>query len=232
MTGPDTPHPSPGQPVPPPQTGFPAPMPSAYGNVPPSYPGQAGWPHPGAPHQTPPPARTRKVWPVAIAACLGGMLLAGGAVAAGAAALWPDPPEPDHAAIALAATTAAREAARVASCDYARVMTTYSAPDLDSYFARSSEGATNPYKQEFDDAAGTLRQAMVSAQVSSRVEDLDCYYKSGDGDEIIITDVMAQFRRNVTQPNEDKQTFVVEMTMKKVGDRWLCSKLTSPMLKK
>ncbi|MFB7877818.1 hypothetical protein ACFC06_21440 [Nocardia sp. NPDC056064] len=234
MTGPDTPYPGRPQPAPPPQPGYTPPHQPGYapppGPVPPgAYPAQSNWPPQGVPQ---PPATARKVWPAALATGLGGMVLAGGIVAGVAAALWPDPPAPDPAASALAQTTANREAARVASCDYARVVSTYDSTNLDDYLARSSAGATDPYKTEFDDASQALRQAMETAQVSSRVEDLECFYKSGEGAEIVILDIMSQFRRSLTQPVEDKQTFVIEMTMRKVGDRWLVSKMNSPMLKK
>ncbi|WP_278264642.1 hypothetical protein [Nocardia sp. AG03] len=220
MTGPDNPPPGQWQPAPPP------------GYAPPPAPNPAPFPAQGNWQPQAMPSAPRKVWPAALGAGLGGMVLAGGIVAGVAAALWPDPPAPDPAAAALAQTTADREAARLASCEYARTVSTYDHTDLDDYFAQSAAGATDPYRTEFDNASQALRQAMEAAQVSSRVEDLNCFYKSGEGEEIVIVDIMSQFRRSSTQPLEEKQTFVIEMTMRKVGDRWLCGKMNSPMLKK
>ncbi|MFC4123886.1 hypothetical protein [Nocardia rhizosphaerae] len=119
-----------------------------------------------------------------------------------------------------------------AACEYGGILANYDySQDLDGYIESMKAGATGDYLKEFSDAAEALKGAMVQAQVKSRGEDVQCAYISGSTEDVKAMVTMTQYRTNFTQTEPDRMMFAIEMTLEKSGDKWLVSKLDSPLLK-
>ncbi|MGW0326625.1 hypothetical protein [Nocardia sp. NPDC003183] len=119
-----------------------------------------------------------------------------------------------------------------AACDYGAILANYDySKDLDGYIASMKAGATGDYLKEFSDASDALKGAMVQAQVKSTGEDVQCAYISGSTDDVKAMVTMTQYRTNFTQTQPDRMMFAIEMSLEHSGDKWLVSKLDSPLLK-
>ncbi len=119
-----------------------------------------------------------------------------------------------------------------AACDYGAILANYDySKDLDGYIASMKAGATGDYLKEFSDASDALKGAMVQAQVKSTGEDVQCAYMSGSTDDVKAMVTMTQYRTNFTQTEPDRMMFAIEMSLERSGDKWLVSKLDSPLLK-
>ncbi|WP_280307068.1 hypothetical protein [Nocardia neocaledoniensis] len=119
-----------------------------------------------------------------------------------------------------------------AACDYGNILANYDySQNLDGYIEQMKAGATGDYLKEFSDASDALKGAMVQAQVKSRGEDVQCAYVSGSTEDVKSMVTMTQYRTNFTQTEPDRMMFAIEMTLEKSGDKWLVSKLDSPLLK-
>ena len=119
-----------------------------------------------------------------------------------------------------------------AACDYGAILANYDySKDLDGYIASMKAGATGDYLKEFSDASDALKGAMVQAQVKSTGEDVQCAYISGSTDDVKAMVTMTQYRTNFTQTQPDRMMFAIEMSLERSGDKWLVSKLDSPLLK-
>lgn len=119
-----------------------------------------------------------------------------------------------------------------AACDYGAILANYDySKDLDGYIASMKAGATGDYLKEFSDASDALKGAMVQAQVKSTGEDVQCAYISGSTDDVKAMVTMTQYRTNFTQTEPDRMMFAIEMSLERSGDKWLVSKLDSPLLK-
>ncbi|MFD3744621.1 hypothetical protein [Nocardia sp. NPDC058633] len=119
-----------------------------------------------------------------------------------------------------------------AACDYGAILANYDySKDLDGYIASMKAGATGDYLKEFSDASEALKGAMVQAQVKSTGEDVQCAYMSGSTDDVKAMVTMTQYRTNFTQATPDRMMFAIEMSLERSGDKWLVSKLDSPLLK-
>ncbi|MEV0293443.1 serine/threonine-protein kinase [Nocardia sp. NPDC050710] len=124
------------------------------------------------------------------------------------------------------------EAARLAACNYMRVISTYDYRNLDQYERDVFSGATGDFKTDFQRSFSDLRTAMTSAQVRSRVGDLQCFMKTADADRPEVAVLGTQLRTNANSAGKEESIAVsVIMTMEKVGDHWLCSKVQSPQTK-
>ncbi|WP_446223665.1 hypothetical protein ACTWPB_29265 [Nocardia sp. IBHARD005] len=119
-----------------------------------------------------------------------------------------------------------------AACDYGAILANYDySKDLDGYIESMKAGATGDYLKEFSDASDALKGAMVQAQVKSTGEDVQCAYISGSTEDVKAMVTMTQYRTNFTQTEPDRMMFAIEMSLERSGDKWLVSKLDSPLLK-
>ncbi|MFD3596333.1 hypothetical protein ACFWU5_26735 [Nocardia sp. NPDC058640] len=118
-----------------------------------------------------------------------------------------------------------------AACDYAAVLVNYdSANDLDGYITAMKAGATGDFLKEFSDASEQLGVAMVQAQLKSTGEDVQCGYLSGGTDDARAMVTMTQIRSSIARPEPERMLFPIEMSLVRSGDKWLVSRLDSPLL--
>ncbi|MFC6009812.1 hypothetical protein [Nocardia lasii] len=204
--------------VPAPQPGFGYPAPASQ------------QPNPGyAPYSTMPvpPRRPRRwIWPVV--AAVTAVVAVAGWITAGTLLLEEEPPVPPHPSIAR---DEARAAAQVAACDLTTAMTNYTHTDLGGYKSGVDRLMTGTLRENFDSGWSALELAMIQAQVTSRVENLDCLYKSGDGDRMIVVAVFSQVRTSVTAPTPAPTMMIVHNSLVLSEGRWLVEKLDSPFVK-
>ncbi|WP_278265858.1 hypothetical protein [Nocardia sp. AG03] len=125
----------------------------------------------------------------------------------------------------------ARTAAQQAACAYAPTLARYDAKDLDTYFAAVLAGATGEWKSEFDATSKDLRDVLVQGQVVSTVGTVECALTSADESSAEAVAVIHQTITSLgTQGAPTPGQLAVTMSLRKDADRWLISKVGSPLL--
>ncbi len=124
----------------------------------------------------------------------------------------------------------ARESARTAACGYGPVLADYDAKNLDAYFAAVLDAATGDWHKQFESTRTELRDALVQGQVVSEVTDVQCAIRTGDERSAEAIVVLGQTITSVgTQGKPAPGQLSMVMTLERFGDRWLVSKLNSPL---
>lgn len=119
-----------------------------------------------------------------------------------------------------------------AACAYGKIVANYDySKNLDSYIESMKAGATGDYLEQFTTASDALKSLMIEQQVRSRGEDVQCGYITGTTEEAKAMVTFAQYRTNITGSDQTPINLAVEMTLERHGDKWLVSKLDSPLLK-
>ncbi len=120
----------------------------------------------------------------------------------------------------------AGEAARQAACDFATKVATYDYTDPSTLESNVAEGATGSFKSSWDSSYPALRDNMIRTRGRQHVKSAQCFLKNADPDRAEVAVVLDQVASSEAngQSETSKQISVV-LTMEKVGDRWLCSKL-------
>ncbi|MFI5499534.1 hypothetical protein ACIA5E_10760 [Nocardia asteroides] len=125
----------------------------------------------------------------------------------------------------------ARTEARAAACAYGSVLSTYNATDLDSYFAAVLGRATGAWKQEFESTSADLRDVLIQGQVQSTAASVDCAIATSGTDTAEAIVVVDQSIASVgTQQQARRGQLSITLSLTKSGDRWLTSKVSSPLL--
>lgn len=131
----------------------------------------------------------------------------------------------------LRAREQARAAAHQAACAYAPVLARYDAKDLDTYFAAVLAGATGDWKTEFDATSRDLREVLAQGQVVSTVGTVWCAIESADE---TTAEAVAVINQTITSLGTGGEPapgqLSVSLSLRKDTDRWLVSKVSSPML--
>ncbi|MEV6218746.1 hypothetical protein [Nocardia sp. NPDC051833] len=126
----------------------------------------------------------------------------------------------------------ARTEARAAACAYGSVLSTYNATDLDAYFAAVLDRATGAWKQEFESTSADLREVLVQGRVQSTAGTVDCAIATSDtesAEAIVVVDQSIASVGTQQQPRRGQLSITLSLT--KSGDRWLTSKVSSPLLR-
>ncbi|WP_067816174.1 hypothetical protein [Nocardia inohanensis] len=125
----------------------------------------------------------------------------------------------------------AHESARTAACEYAPVLATYDAKNLDTYFAGVLEGATGDWRKQFDSTSKDLREVLTAGQVTSASTDVQCAIRTGDQDSAEAIVVIGQTITSLgTQNKPQPGQLSMVMRLERQGDRWLVNKVNSPLL--
>ncbi len=120
---------------------------------------------------------------------------------------------------------AASDAGLLAAKDYAVVLTTLDAKNIDENYRKSLDGATGEFKDAYSKAAATMRKMLIDNKVSTTGVVEDSAVKDVRGDDV---DVLLSVKQDVTSAGvkEKRTDYVsVSMTMRKVGDRWLAAEV-------
>ncbi|MFD3704198.1 serine/threonine-protein kinase [Nocardia sp. NPDC058658] len=171
----------------------------------------------GARLPAPRPSRSRRGLWLSLGAL--GLVTALGVATAAVILLRGESAEPEN-------PMAAQEAARLAACEFGRVIGTYHYQDIDSYIATVRAKSTGPFLDEFTGSSETLKSAMQNTQVSSTIDgEVQCLSKSGADAEFLVVDLLTQKMTSLNAPEGKQQKMTIVLTMRKVGDRWLCAEL-------
>ncbi|MYR06819.1 hypothetical protein GTV32_11115 [Gordonia sp. SID5947] len=158
--------------------------------------------------------RTRRVFTVVIAV----VAVAGVALAGWFGLEWKQARDVDNAA------TAAKSVAE----QYAVSLTSVSADSVDKDFATVLGGATGGFKDMYAKSSAQLRQLLVDNKADAQGKVIASGIQSATTDKVVVLLFIDQTVRNASTPEPRIDRSRVVMTMDKVGDRWLASKVDLP----
>lgn len=157
-----------------------------------------------------PAARTGRRWPkIAVAVALIGALAATGYLG------WRYKELRDIDVAAEQAVAAAR--------DYAEVLTTLDAKDIDAHYNEALDGATGRFKDEYSQGASQLRQILIDNDAAGTGVVLDAAVKSASTSQVEVLLFVDQSITNAVNPSPRIDRNRIQMTMKRIDDRWLAS---------
>lgn len=120
---------------------------------------------------------------------------------------------------------AASEAALQAAKDYAVVLTTLDAKNIDDNYRKSLDGATGEFKDAYSQGATQLRQVLIDNKASGTGIVVAAAVKSATPDKVEVLMFVDQSITNAANPSPRIDRNRIDMTMEKVGDRWLASRV-------
>lgn len=121
--------------------------------------------------------------------------------------------------------TVASAAALQAAKDYALVLTTLDARHIDDNYRKSLDGATGEFKDAYSQGASQLRQVLIDNKASGTGVVVAAAVKSATLDQIEVLLFVDQSITNAQNPSPRIDRNRIDMTMDKVGDRWLAGKV-------
>ena len=119
------------------------------------------------------------------------------------------------------ATTAALRAAQ----DYAVVLTTLDAKNIDDNYRKSLDGATGEFKDAYSQGSSQLRQVLIDNKAAGTGVVIASAVKSATADKVEVLLFADQSITNAQNPSPRIDRNRIDMTMEKVGDRWLASRV-------
>lgn len=121
--------------------------------------------------------------------------------------------------------SAASDAALQAAKDYAVVLTTLDAKNIDENYRKSLDGATGEFKDAYSQGANQLRQVLIDNKASGTGIVVAAAVKSATPDKVEVLLFVDQSITNANNPSPRIDRNRIDMTMEKNGDRWLASKV-------
>jgi Mce-associated membrane protein len=119
------------------------------------------------------------------------------------------------------ATATALQAAE----DYAVVLTTLDAKNIDDNYRKSLDGATGEFKDAYSQGANQLRQVLIDNKASGTGVVVAAAVKSATPDKVEVLLFVDQSITNAQNPSPRIDRNRIDITMDKVGDRWLAGKV-------
>ncbi|WP_024804347.1 hypothetical protein [Nocardia sp. BMG51109] len=123
---------------------------------------------------------------------------------------------------------AAGEAALAAAQNYAVALTSIDSSRLDTDFATVLDGATGQFKDMYSQSAGQLKPMLQQAKSVSKGHVVAASVQSATEEHAVVMLFVDAEITNVTNPQPRIDRNRILMTMEKVGDRWLASKVELP----
>lgn len=121
--------------------------------------------------------------------------------------------------------TEASEAGLQAAKDYAVVLTTLDAKNIDENYRKSLDGATGEFKDAYSQGANQLRQVLIDNKASGTGIVVAAAVKSATPDKVEVLLFVDQSITNANNPSPRIDRNRIDMTMERNGDRWLASKV-------
>lgn len=121
--------------------------------------------------------------------------------------------------------TEASEAGLQAAKDYAVVLTTLDAKNIDENYRKSLDGATGEFKDAYSQGANQLRQVLIDNKASGTGIVVAAAVKSATPDKVEVLLFVDQSITNAANPSPRIDRNRIDMTMERSGDRWLASKV-------
>lgn len=120
---------------------------------------------------------------------------------------------------------AASATALQAAKDYAVVLTTLDAKNIDDNYRKSLDGATGEFKDAYSQGASQLRQVLIDNKASGTGVVVSAAVKSASLDKVEVLLFVDQSITNAQNPSPRIDRNRIDMTMDKVGGRWLAGKV-------
>jgi len=120
---------------------------------------------------------------------------------------------------------AASAAALRAAQDYAVVLTTLDAKNIDDNYRKSLDGATGEFKDAYSQGSSQLRQVLIDNKAAGTGVVVASAVKSASPDKVEVLLFVDQSITNAQNPSPRIDRNRIDMTMQKVGDRWLAARV-------
>ncbi|AHH22358.1 hypothetical protein NONO_c76030 [Nocardia nova SH22a] len=124
-----------------------------------------------------------------------------------------------------------RDDSTQAACDFGKAVASYDAKNLDPYFAGVKDKSTGEWAKFWGDASDTLKQAMVSVQAKSKLDEIHCAWESGNDSQANVVLVITQEQTNQAVQQPSKITISGVASLEKHDGKWLVAKFDSPVTK-
>ncbi|MUL63882.1 Mce protein [Mycobacterium sp. CBMA 234] len=121
--------------------------------------------------------------------------------------------------------TQSTDAALQAARDYAVVLTTLDAKNIDENYRKSLDGATGEFKDAYSQGATQLRQVLIDNKASGTGIVVAAAVKSATRDKVEVLLFVDQSITNAANPSPRIDRNRMDMTMEKSGGRWLASRV-------
>jgi Mce-associated membrane protein len=124
--------------------------------------------------------------------------------------------------------TANGEAAQQTAINYARILTSIDSANVDRNFADVLNGATGDFKDTYTKASVQLRELLIDNKATANGVVVASAIQSETDDQVVVLLMVDQTVTNAVRPDSRVDRSRMKMTMKKVGGRWLASKVELP----
>ncbi|WP_371685521.1 Mce protein [Mycobacterium sp. MFM001] len=120
------------------------------------------------------------------------------------------------------------QAARQSAVDYAQVLTSIDSNQVDQNFAAVLGGATGQFKDMYTKASVQLRQLLIDNKATAHGVVVASAIQSEAKDKVVVLLMVDQTVTNAARPDGRVDRSRMKMTMEKVDNRWLASKVELP----
>lgn len=118
-----------------------------------------------------------------------------------------------------------RSAALAVANDYAVVLTSIDSAKVDENYAKVLDGATGEFRDTYGQSAAQLRQLLVDNKAVSRSVVVDSAVKSATPNKVEVLLFIDQSISNVANPTPRIDRSRVVITLERIANRWLASKV-------
>lgn len=124
--------------------------------------------------------------------------------------------------------TRAGDSAQQTAVGYAKVLTSIDSDHVDDNFAAVLNGATGDFKDMYTKSSVQLRQLLVDNKATAEGAVVDSAVQSESKDKVVVLLMVDQKVTNTALPDPRVDRTRMKMTMEKVDDHWLASKVELP----
>ncbi len=122
----------------------------------------------------------------------------------------------------------AAQAAQQTAISYAQVLTSIDSNNLDKNFAEVLNGATGDFKDIYTKDSMQLRQLLIDNKATAHGVVIDSAIQSESKDKVTVLLLVDQTVTNTARPDARSDSSRMKITMEKVDNRWLASKVELP----
>ncbi|MGY1994680.1 tetratricopeptide repeat protein [Mycolicibacterium fortuitum] len=124
--------------------------------------------------------------------------------------------------------TTAGESAEEAAIAYAQLLTSIDSNDVDANFNAVLNGATGDFKDMYTKSSVQLRQLLIDNKATGHGSVIDSAVQSKSTDEVVVLLMVDQTVSNTARPDPRVDRTRMKITMRKIDNRWLASKVELP----
>jgi Mce-associated membrane protein len=122
----------------------------------------------------------------------------------------------------------AGQSAQQTAIDYAQVLTSIDANNVDENFAAVLNGATGDFKDMYTKASVQLRQLLIDNKATAEGVVVDSAIESASPGEVVVLLMVDQKVTNTARADPRVDRSRMKITLDKVDDDWLASKVELP----